>query len=138
MKPNAEQIKKAFEYCKNNNGECPKECPLFADTECTQTLGFYGLSLINSYERKNKILTKKAENWIAIAKDLQKEIDELIEDNQAKDETITNLIATIKDIQADTVRKMQEMLCEGRVSNDPVVIATNVAAKEMLEGKEET
>lgn len=32
-----------------------------------------------------------------------------------------------------TVRKMQEMLCEGRVSNDPVVIATNVVAKEMLE-----
>jgi hypothetical protein len=39
-------------------------------------------------------------------------------------------------VRADTVRKMQEELCEGRVSNDPVVIAVNVAAKELLEGEQ--
>ena len=33
----------------------------------------------------------------------------------------------------DAIREMQKMLCEGRVSNDPVVIVTNVVAKEMLE-----
>lgn len=37
-----------------------------------------------------------------------------------------------KELIADTIRKMQERLCEGRVSNDPVVIATNVVVKEML------
>lgn len=37
--------------------------------------------------------------------------------------------------KVDTVKRMQKMLCEGRVSNDPVVIATNVVAEELLEGK---
>ena len=36
--------------------------------------------------------------------------------------------------KADTVRKMHSMLCEGRVSNDNVVIVANQIAKEMLEG----
>ena len=39
--------------------------------------------------------------------------------------------------RADTVRKMHSMLCEGRVSNDNVVIAANQVAKEMLEGGNE-
>jgi hypothetical protein len=34
----------------------------------------------------------------------------------------------------DTVRKMHSMMCEGRVSNDNVVIVANQVAKEMLEG----
>ena len=38
-----------------------------------------------------------------------------------------------KQIEADTVRKMHSMLCEGRVSNDNVVIVANQVAKEMLE-----
>jgi pyruvate formate-lyase activating enzyme-like uncharacterized protein len=40
-------------------------------------------------------------------------------------------------VKADTVRKFAERLCEGRVSNDPVVIATNVVKKEMLEANNE-
>jgi hypothetical protein len=48
-----------------------------------------------------------------------------------------DLICELSRIKEDTVRKMQEALCEGRVSNDPVVIAVNVAAKEVLEGKDE-
>lgn len=39
-------------------------------------------------------------------------------------------------IKADTVRKMQELLCKGRVSNDPVVTAVNVAAKQLTEEKQ--
>lgn len=49
------------------------------------------------------------------------------------EEEIDLLKTEAHDVKADTVRKMQESLCEGRVANDPVVIATNVVAKEMLE-----
>lgn len=37
----------------------------------------------------------------------------------------------IKDIQAEAIKKFAERLCEGRVSNDPVVIAVKVELKEM-------
>ena len=37
-------------------------------------------------------------------------VRELIEENEDKDKTITSLLDTIKDIQADTVRKMQESI----------------------------
>jgi seryl-tRNA synthetase len=68
----------------------------------------------------------------------------ITEDSEAKDETITNLIATIKDIQADTVRKMQEMLHE-RFKSDANLVYSNYnihryidqIEKEMLEGENE-
>jgi hypothetical protein len=36
-------------------------------------------------------------------------------------------------LRADTVREMHSMLCEGRVSNDTVVIVANQIVKEMLD-----
>jgi hypothetical protein len=42
---------------------------------------------------------------------------------------------TIAKVRADTVKEVNSMLCEGRVSNDNVVIVANQIAKEMLEGE---
>jgi chromosome segregation ATPase len=61
MELNREQLIKAWECCKDNGGECPKDCPLYGDTECTQTLGFYGLSLVH------KLTTKTETQDIVIA-----------------------------------------------------------------------
>ena len=47
--------------------------------------------------------------------------------------TVADKEVFLKKERADTVREMQERLCEGRVSNDNVVIVANQIAKEMLE-----
>jgi hypothetical protein len=45
-----------------------------------------------------------------------------------------NIAEMLRQKEAYTVMKMHSMLCEGRVSNDTVVIVANQIAKEMLEG----
>lgn len=42
----------------------------------------------------------------------------------------------IGDISAEAIKEFAERLCNGRVSNDPVVIAVKVELKEMTEVKE--
>ena len=67
-------------------------------------------------------------------------IRELIEDNENLNQSCTNLIQTIKDVQADTIRKMAERLklyynnLSGTTS--PVLTAYHIdqVAKEMLDG----
>ena len=39
------------------------------------------------------------------------------------------------EIRAEAIKEFAERLCEGRVSNDPVVISTKCIVKEMTEGK---
>lgn len=69
-------------------------------------------------------------------------INELTEDNEAQAETITNLIETIKSIQADTVREIQERLHERKVSYGNITFRVvpiddiDQIAKEMVEDYE--
>lgn len=42
--------------------------------------------------------------------------------------------ALVEMTRAEAIKKFAEMVCEGRVSNDPVVIAVRCAVKEMTEG----
>ena len=111
-----DEIIKTLECCASSDGvsACESGCPLWEKDPCPciddpNAVLNYTLSLIK----------------------------ELTEDNENLYRSCTNLIQTIKDVQADTVRKMHSMLCEGRVGNDPVVIAANQVAEEMLEGSNE-
>ena len=112
---NTEKIIKALECCFVNHS-CVG-CPMEChDLECLRTTGKQALAIIN----------------------------ELLEDNKAKNETITSLLDTIKDIQADTVRKMQERLkvrCENIPQNHftcaEVEFWIDQIAKEILEGNDD-
>ena len=116
------------------------ECIYIGETveDCDRQQFADALSLINSQEQRITELTEENERLKSEASVKRKLLDKaevriecveeennqlqadicnaemnlghITEDNQAKDETITNLIATIKDIQADTVRKMQAAL----------------------------
>lgn len=144
MELNREQIVKALECCSDCN--CP-ECP-YVPTEdcykgtmgCSEQMMRNALALIRELTEENERLRKTSEdgaecptchgigkigttNWLT--KHLSKE--------QIAKEKAEAVAEFHRELRADTVRKMQERLCEGRVSNDPVVIAATVTAKEMLE-----
>ena len=80
-----------------------------------------GTSLRNSKEKAKSDITEKYPHCVlssngAILTESLKEYDKLI-----------------ADISAEAVKEFAERLCEGRVSNDPVVIAVNCELKEMVD-----
>lgn len=114
-------------------------------------------------EEKIKELSEENEAWqkqlIATEEksgkayyDLACEVEDLRAENERLNASCTELaqcctkLETLYKIEckrvdtakADTVRKMHSMLCEGRVSNDNVVIVANQIKKEMLEGSDGT
>lgn len=151
MELNAEQIKRALECCVTTSaGDC-KNCGYRGKSHdnfitCTNCLIADALSLINSQEQKIKELTKDVDfgnrrynMLIGRQREIVTEKRGLIAENErlrAENEMLLNIKnLNLDKVIADTVRKMQGALCEDRVSNDPVVIAVNVVAKEMLEGE---
>ena len=106
MELNREQITKALECCGTKGSPNCKECPMEEGRGCAVRLYHEALAYINKRETDFNELYELAESY-------RKELGE---------------------VKADTVRKMHSMLCEGRVSNDTVVIVANQIAKEMLEG----
>lgn len=108
MELNRDQIIKALECC-SDGGRC-NDCPY--DSDCFMP------------------------QWV-IVKDALALIRELTEDNKAQAETIGNLIATIKDVQADTVNKMYIEIKERCIKGGiyPAFVARTIAevAKELLE-----
>ena len=116
-----DEIIKDLECCKFGKEEAKcKECNWhpWIKPRCWRLLASNALSLIKELTEENERL--KATKYMAYS-------DGRIE-----------MIPTVESVKADTVRKMHSMLCEGRVSNDNVVIVANQIAKEMLEGSDES
>ena len=128
-----EQIVKASECCANyqNFGDCDK---FPAREGCDAESNFLekeALSLIREQEKRIEELEKEAAFWEGEADNAVYIAAGNIRAEIASGGTSCHWCEN--KIKADTVRKMQKMLCEDRVSNDPVVIAVNVIAKELLE-----
>ena len=160
---NAEQIKKALELCSNNDECVGEACPYYKTgceknmpkdalalvKELTEKLEAYRQELgevrvaLAEANNDKKELTEENERLRAENKELTYENGELKiqfqeadltdEEIDLLDEYSKSLQEGIRQAKADTVRKMLSMLCEGRVSNDNVVIVANQIAKEMLE-----
>ena len=155
---NAEKVKKALEIHTGILDKACEECPYNRDAHdeiCLDVLVVDTLALITSQEQrikelteeKNEVFEKGAENLNRVEEaylKLEAENLKLTEENERlRADCVKGVNALIEEIQknrtieADTVMKMHSMLCEGRVSNDNVVIVANQIAKEVLEGKNE-
>lgn len=127
-----QQIVKALECCVKTQSICDCEemgCPALTKQGCQ----FY-LRTDEDYE--GVIFVELIKEAISLIRDQEKRIEELeniCESYALQYGTATDKEVFLKKKRADTVRKMQELLCEDRVSNDSVVIAVNVAAKQLLE-----
>ncbi|MBP3573920.1 MAG: hypothetical protein J6J71_04860 [Prevotella sp.] len=133
---NAETVKRALEYCANNEECVGEECPYYA-ISCENNMPKDALALIKSQEQEIATLhascTELTRKCASLEADVAKEFTCVFgQPHKVSDCPINDEIAKAK---ADTVRKMHSMLCEGRVSNDTVVIVSNQIAKEMLEGE---
>ena len=115
-----EQIKKALECCVKSThfGECfENKCPMVSEDGCAvgkETLYPYALDLINRQEA---------------------EIENLKTENQILSQKRMNIFEKCEAFERGRVKGIKEFaerLCEGRVSNDPVVIAVKCELKEMV------
>lgn len=68
------------------------------------------------------------------------EIDELRKSEESAKQNAVNMARAMPNIakatRIEAIKEFAEYLCDGRVSNDPVVIAAKCAVKEMTEEKE--
>lgn len=127
-----QQIVKALECCVKTQSKCDCEemgCPALTKQGCK----FY-LRTDEDYE--GVIFVELIKEALSLIREQEKRIEELeniCESYALQYGTATDKEVFLKKERAATVRKMQELLCEDRVSNDPVVIAVNVAANQLLE-----
>ena len=112
------EIKKALEHCVIYGAEGCINCPLYQKPNCFQILSKGSLSIINRYEAE-------IENFSHNIKKLTEEHTRL---QKMLDDKCDRCIARTK---AEANKEFAERLCEGRVSNDPVVIAAKCLLKEM-------
>ena len=83
---------------------------------------------------KSNYYREHAANALALIRELTEENERLRANNLTFARGVEKVAANYYNLGCtDTVRKMLERLCEGRVSNDNVVIVANQIAKEMLE-----
>ena len=140
------EIIKALECCRNNAREdeckyclsCPMaHCELDEDEElnCMDAVLKRAIDLINrqkaeieKYRVNNNALKRAVE---VLKKDLDNsnaEIERLTKANERFAEEFDAYYASVK---CEAYKEFAERLCEGRVSNDPVVIAVKVELEEM-------
>ena len=146
-----EQIIKALECLTGEEVMFCRECGYngVGAFSCKKELAKDAFALITSQEQRIKELTEKDEKLTKVITDLMREGETYLKQRDAFQNRVkylekenarlvedNHILATeFKDnVKSDTVKKFAEVLCEGRVSNDPVVIAVKVAEKEMSEG----
>jgi FtsZ-binding cell division protein ZapB len=85
-----------------------------------------------------KLVVHQSEGWAIIMKDVLDIIDRLqeeIERLKKENNQFADIGKMYSEIKSEAIKEFAERVCEGRVSNDPVVIAVRCAVKEMTEGK---
>ena len=109
------EIIKAIEHCKNNEGNGCRGCVFYGNEKgtCIDELLTDAFDLINRQQSEIKRLTTLAKLGNMRADDYRAMRDKC------------------KTARAEAIKEFAERLCEGRVSNDPVVIAAKCLLKEM-------
>ena len=115
-----------------------KGCPLaqFGSnvTECRREMAENVIDLIN---RRNAEI-KELQSEIKILKDSNINLHELYQNEKEKvakaKRKVIDIGRALKTAKADATISFAKRLCDGRVSNDPVVIAVDTLIMEMTEG----
>ena len=131
------EIKKALECCivkTNCNG-----CPQLGKKQCLEEALENALDLINRLEARYKSVKKEKNKLLDTEMLLAKQVDELQDENYILKADVEKHRAYIEllDIEHEAikncaVKEFAERVCDGRVSNDPVVIATKCLLKETV------
>lgn len=116
---NDADIVKALNHCTRLR-PCEK-CPLYKE-------GYFGPS-------RNACRAKLMEGAFGLINRQQAEIERLKEKVKGFQELWCEAESDLRTARAEAIKEFAERLCEGRVSNDPVVISAKCLVKEMTEGE---
>lgn len=114
-----QEIKKALECCVNwgSTTSCA-DCPL-CNTGCIHFSKLKEtLALINRQQAEIERLNAKLEKWL--------------DKNNEKNIEIVKSNHKLQAVKSEAIKEFAEKLCEGRVSNDPVVIAVKCLLEELV------
>ena len=115
------EIIKAFECCHTATLDC-LSCPCLEKPLQCEEIEKMALDLIKRQQAEIESAKKVAEEAIR---------------NFNRMESLYRIkCVELKVARAEAIKEFAEMVCEGRVSNDPVVISVRCAVKEMTEGKD--
>lgn len=117
------EIVKALECCfiEREHTNCPLKQFGSNVTECRREMAKNALDLINRQKEEIERLGTATEEAVACYNRM---------------ESLYHIkCVELKVAKAEAIKAFAERLCEGRVSNDPVVIAAKCFLKEMTEGK---
>jgi hypothetical protein len=124
-------------HCNVYSGEC-KKCPYRWVDDCATKFPKDALDLINrqkaEIERLKERCSKCGEKTTKTILHLQETLAERNAEIEEQDQAIINALKRMGQIRAEAITEFAERLCEGRVSNDPVVIAVKVELEMMKEG----
>jgi hypothetical protein len=119
------EIIKALAQCSNSSLGC-SGCPLFSSAwdeygksiaKCEGELIRYAFDLINRQNAEIEALTNAVDKGIEVCHECH-----------------GKYVVRVEKAKTEAVKEFAERLCDGRVSNDPIVIATRCLVKEMTEG----
>ena len=141
------EIIKALECCLSSNDliACWK-CPAVKLNICCDGSTKISNGIVNSVldliirqqaeiEKLQTVIFKKEDLMQLLHKEHQQTVDELQRKNAELQYENLQMIASIENLKSKATKEFAERLCEGRVSNDPVVIAVKVELEEMTEDK---
>lgn len=117
---NNNEVKELEQHLERNNG--------FAKWEALKAL-----SIINRQKAEIDILIRKNERLKDEVSELRAEVERLQNERIERIRELTRVVydKEIAEIKSEARKELAERLCEGRVSNDPVVIAAKVELAEM-------
>ena len=134
------EIMQALECCKDGEElHFCSACPLYKhnpdDDFCKENLSKNALDLINRQRAEIADERAKWDNVCDVIARQDKEIEDLKGQKRVLVSFWRNENKKFKAAKAEAINEFAERLCEGRVSNGPVVIATQVLVKEMTEDR---
>ncbi len=126
------EFKKALECHANSDLATCKVCPLLNRPGCAYTLSEIALDLINRLEADKEALIAGQETLQKALAEKNAEIEKLKNECFGLSIQCIAMKDCIVTVAEETIQEFAERLCEGRLSNDPVVIAVKVELKEMV------
>ena len=129
-----EDIYEALRFCAIEK-KCTR-CPLFSITDCDAVLMPAVFEIVKRQKSEIEGLKKEIEN-LESTQEISPEAKHFVDTKADKVISLLNkAIKSQEQIEAEAIKDFAAYLCDGRVSNDPVVIAVKCAVKEMTEEQE--
>ena len=125
-----EEVIRVLECC--SNLYCVDYCPFKRIDHCESKMSIAALDLIKRQKAEiEELKEKNFENEKPLNDRVVEAVNAVSEAHRKYERALEGQIKTIETAKAEAIKEFVERLCEGRVSNDPVVISARYLLKEI-------